>query len=92
MTQRTTTVLLLFLVIGVWGLLLRPIITPQPVHAQDNGAAISSKGLLFTTNGLYLYGPNGGVYHFDYDLTPRDHALPMSDNKGNVTYTVVHNK
>jgi hypothetical protein len=92
MTQRTVTILLTLLVIGVWGLLLRPVVTPQTVHAQDNGSPISSRSLLFTTSGIYLYGPNGGVYHFDYDLTPRDHALPVSDNLGNVSYTVVHQR
>lgn len=90
MTQRTTIVLLLLLVIGVWGLLLRPVVTPVPVQAQNGDVSPSDRALMFTTNGVYLYAPNGNVYRFGYDLTPHDHAFPVSDIQGNVTYKVVH--
>jgi hypothetical protein len=90
MTQRTTTLLLFLLVIGVWGLLLRPAVTPIPVHAQTGDVPTADRALLFTTNGVYLYAPTGNVYRFGYDLTLKDHAYPVSDIQGNVTYKVLH--
>jgi len=90
MTQRTTMVLLVLLVIGVWGLLLRPAVTSVPVHAQNGDVTASDRAFIFTTNGVYLYAPNGSVYRFGYDLTLRDRAFPVSDNQGLVTYRVVH--
>ena len=35
--DRTTRGLLLLLVLGVWGLLLKPLFTPAPAHAQSGG-------------------------------------------------------
>ena len=34
--DRSTRILLLLLVIGVWGLLLKPLFEPVPVRAQGN--------------------------------------------------------
>ena len=90
MTQRTTMVLLVLLVIGVWGLLLRPAVTPIPVHAQNGDVTASDRALIFTVNGVYLYAPNGNVYRFGYDLTLHDRAYPVSDNQSLVTYKVMH--
>jgi hypothetical protein len=90
MTQRTTMVLLLLLTIGVWGLLLRPVITSVPVQAQNGDVTSADRALIFTTNGVYLYAPSGNVYRFGFDLTLHDHAYPVSDIQGNVTYKVVH--
>src|SRR5437870_197568 len=90
MTQRTTMVLLVLLVIGVWGLLLRPAVTPIPVHAQNGDVTASDRALIFTANGVYLNAPNGNVYRFGYDLTLHDHAYPVSDNQSLVTYKVIH--
>jgi hypothetical protein len=90
MTQRTTWVLLVLLVIGVWGLLLRPAVTPVPVRAQNGDVTALDRAFIFTTNGVYLYAPSGNVYRFGYDLTLKDHAYPVSDLQGDVTYKVLH--
>jgi len=89
MTQRITMVLLLLLVIGVWGLLLRPVVTPLPVQAQNGGNTGGGSGLVAASYGLYLYTPNGYVYHFAPDLSIQDRAIPP--NSGNsASYTVEH--
>ena len=91
MTQRTILVLLLLLVIGVWGLLLRPAITPLPVQAQNpEGNPISARGLLSAGNGLYVYSPGGNIYHFGLDLKLLDRAFPGEDAQHRPTYTVEH--
>jgi hypothetical protein len=91
MTQRMTTVLLLLLVLGVWGLLLRPAITPMPVQAQDGGT--HGSGLTTTSNGLYYTTPNGYIYRFAPNLTLLDRAVPVLRGIGAETaptYLVVH--
>jgi hypothetical protein len=91
MTQRTTMVLLLLLVSGVWGLLLRPAVTPIPIQAQ-NGGSSSGYGLISTTTGLYLHSPKGYIFHFGADLTLRDRAAPTIADPNTPTYTVVHER
>src|ERR1041384_3555115 len=92
MTQRITQILLLLLVIGVWGLLLRPAVTPLPVQAQDGGS--NGSGLVSTSTGLYYHTPNGYLYRFSADLTLLDRAVPTlrGTSPANVvaTYAVVH--
>jgi hypothetical protein len=90
MTQRTTMVLLLLLVIGVWGLLLRPAVTPIPVQAQNGGGNNSSSGLVATPNGLFLYTPAGYIYHFAPDLSVQDRAVPPNIDPNSATYAVQH--
>ena len=93
MTQRTTLALMLLLVIGVWGLLLRPAVTPLPVQAQGGGS--NGSGLVSTSSGLYYYTPNGYIYRFSADLTLSDRAVPTlrasaTPGLNTATYTVVH--
>jgi hypothetical protein len=93
MTQRMTTVLLLLLVLGVWGLLLRPAITPIPVQAQDGGTRGS--GLITTSNGLYYAASSGYIYRFAPNLTLLDRAVPVIRGIGvetAPTYLVVHER
>lgn len=91
MTQKTIAALLLLLVIGVWGLLLRPAFTPTPVQAQNpEGNPTTARGLLSVGNGLYLYSPGGNIYHFRLDLKLLDRAIPGQDDQHRPTYTVVH--
>jgi hypothetical protein len=93
MTQRLTTVLLLLLVLGVWGLLLRPTMTPIPVQAQDGGS--HGSGLITTQNGLYYASPNGYIYRFAPNLTLLDRAVPVIRGLGaetSATYLVVHER
>jgi hypothetical protein len=91
-TQRATLALLLLLVIGVWGLLLRPAVTSIPVQAQTGDGNTPSRGLLGTANGVYLYAPSGNIYHFGADLTLRDRAFPGEDDLRRSTYAVVHER
>ena len=91
MTQRTTVVLLFLLVIGVWGLLLRPAVTPSAVEAQN--AAGNGSDLVPTSTGIYYHTPNGYLYRFSADLTLLDRAVPVLRGVGAETapsYTVVH--
>ena len=77
MTQRTTMVLLLLLVIGVWVLLLRPAVTPLPVQAQGGGS--NGSGLV---SGLY-HTPNGYIYRVqaqDGDGIPAGRGLLAAGN------------
>jgi hypothetical protein len=74
MRQRTLVVLLLLMGVGVWGLLLRPAVTPVPVLAQDGGS--SGSRLVSTGTGLYHYSPNGYIDRFSADLTLLDRAIP----------------
>ena len=46
--DRTTRGLLLLLVIGVWGLLLKPVFTPAPAHAGAGGKYLHA----FTKDGI----------------------------------------
>ena len=68
MLDRTTKILLALLVLGVWGLLLRPALTPVPVHAQQ-ASTLSFPGPMLTINPvsgvLYLAPSDGNVYLFD---------------------------
>jgi hypothetical protein len=89
-TQRTTMVLLSLLVIGVWGLLLRPAATPIPVRAQNGSSNSSGFGLVATASGIYLCTPSGYVYHFAHDLTLQDRALPPDAGRHDPTYTAEH--
>jgi hypothetical protein len=89
MTQRTTQVLLLLLVLGVWGLLLRPTLTPEPVHAQSGASA--DRQLISTPNGLYLVTAGGRIFHFGADLTVKDTASPtVMGAQSPPAYTTVH--
>jgi len=90
MTQRTIMVLLLLLVIGVWGLLLRPAVAPIPVQAQNGGSNTAGSGLVAAYSGLYLYTPAGYIYHFAPDLSIRDRAVPPNIGPNSATYTVQH--
>jgi hypothetical protein len=51
-TDRTTKVLLLLIAIGLWGLLLRPLLAPSPVQAQ--GASSSAFAPVVAADG-YVY-------------------------------------
>ena len=68
--DRTSKSLLLLLVVGVWGLLLRPFFTPPPVQAQSPSpkpaslTAISVTGdnfYLYQEGKLYIYGFEGAI-------------------------------
>ena len=92
MTQRTTMVLLLLLVIGVWGLLLRPAVTPLPVQAQNGDGNSPVRGLISTNSGLYLYTPGGNIIHFTNSLIVLDRAFPGEDDQRRTTFTTVHER
>gem|GEM_PF-5124001 len=55
--DRSTKLLLTLLVIGLWGLLLRPYVTPTPVQAQ--GKATRKYELCYTSR-KQPYGDNDG--------------------------------
>ena len=67
--DRTSTTLLLSLVVGVWGLLLRPFFTPTVVQAQSPPSApkpASLTAISVTGDNFYLY-QEGKLYVYGFE-------------------------
>jgi hypothetical protein len=68
MFDRTAKLLLALIVLGLWGLLLRPVFTPVPARAQVQSALQLTSPVLAihpTTGMVYLATPDGNLYLFD---------------------------
>ena len=55
MVDRTTRVLLALIAVALWGLLLKPVLTPTPVYAQEGVMAVN----IAQVGGHRLYGVSG---------------------------------
>jgi len=69
--DRITKLLLALIALGLWGLLLRPVLTPTPTHAQDvtpfpqySHPAIAT---MDRNRGVYAIDNAGYVYLLDPD-------------------------
>jgi|SRR5437899_2747824 len=86
MLDRTTKILLTLIVLGLWGLLLRPVFTPIPAGAQQaNQLQLTAPMLTLNpvSGVLYLAPPDGNVYLFDpntLELRARAVYAPASIN------------
>jgi len=72
--DRTSKTLLFFLVVGVWGLLLRPFALPAAVLAQTSAIPRRTKQTALVAAGEYLYLYQDGrlfVYGFDAAIKRR---------------------
>jgi hypothetical protein len=66
MFDRTTKMLLATIALALWGLLLRPVFTPVPIHADTAPAAPNPNPVFTVTDkGLYLYHSDGNIYLFN---------------------------
>jgi hypothetical protein len=73
MFDRTTKLLLALIVLALWGLLLRPALSPLATHAQDTivtqpfASQVVAPALTVNpgSNSLYLASTDGSVYLFD---------------------------
>ena len=76
--DRTTKALLLALTLGVWGLLLRPVVSPMEGRAAapaGSSVAIAAEG---SSSGVYVAAPagqSGSVYRFEVYPRPRKKLL-----------------
>lgn len=72
--DRTTKLLLFALTLGVWGLLLRPVFTPETAKAQGLPTIPGTPGTtpaMWGSNNLYIAAPSGQsgrVYRFKGEL------------------------
>ena len=92
--DRTTKALLLLLVIGVWGLLLRPFFLPAAAHAQvpippqkTKQTAISVAGeflYLYQDGKLYVYGFEAAVNR-RRELAAKGWARPLEQDENKPT-------
>lgn len=73
MADRTTKFLLLVIALALWGLLLRPTLTPIPAQAQ--GQDSGNYGLIVDSGDVYLRVVNN-IYRFGRDLQLKDTAKP----------------
>ena len=89
MLDRTTKLLLFALVLALWGLLLRPVFTPAPAHAQNSvlDGAVATDGVIYTPGGIYLTPGDGNLFKFDLNLNLQARALKGFDTNGRATYT-----
>jgi hypothetical protein len=83
MMDRTTKFLLVAIALALWGLLLRPTVTPTPAQAQDAGGG-SSGGMVVTGQDVYLRAGTS-IFRFDRALQPKDRAV-VEIIKGETTY------
>lgn len=69
MVDRTTKVLLLLIAIALWGLLLRPVLAPGPIRAEETAAGENSEAAaekpmpvnIVQVNGKQLLANKGGM-------------------------------
>src|SRR5690349_15250458 len=96
MIDRTTKLLLGVIGLALWGLLLRPVITPLTTHAQDGilvaGSSVTNPvfppALVVNpaNGGLYLAATDGNLYLFDANtLVLRARAVNTFHNESNQT-------
>jgi hypothetical protein len=83
MVDRNTKLLLLIIAVALFGLLLRPAVTPIPAQAQD-GASSGSGGMVVTERDVYLR-TGTSIFRFERNLQPKDEAHLVSVN-GNLKY------
>lgn len=70
MFDRTTKALLAVIAIGIWGLLLRPLFTPVPLHAASSEPQIaSSNGILYVVRGNQVNASKVGMVGEDTTKT-----------------------
>ena len=68
MLDRTTKLMLALIILGLWGLLLRPVFTPLPTQAQQSQPLQLTAPVLAinpNTGVLYLAPADGNLYLFD---------------------------
>jgi len=68
MFDRTTKLLLALIVLGLWGMLLRPVFAPVRARAQDEGTLQVTSPVLAihpNTGMVYLASREGNLYLFD---------------------------
>jgi hypothetical protein len=76
MTKDRTIKLLLFaLILGVWGLLLRPSFTPTPAQAQEKGSSPGTNGIVVTGDSIFFAASDGSLYKFDLNLNLQARAV-----------------
>jgi hypothetical protein len=91
MLDRTTKLLLAVIAAALWGLLLRPALSPTPAQAQVGYTPFpsSSAARFVVDNGdIYLYDGFGRVYHFDRSLNLLGRAVPVAQKNGQLSYTL----
>jgi hypothetical protein len=72
MADRTTKFLLVAIALALWGLLLRPTITPIPAQAQGEGSSTTSS-LVVTDRDVY-FRSGYNIYRFERNLQLKDQA------------------
>ena len=69
MLDRTTKLMLALIILGLWGLLLRPVFSPIPTQAQQTQQALQLTAPVLAINPntgvLYLAPADGNLYLFD---------------------------
>jgi hypothetical protein len=68
MIDRTTKLMLALIILGLWGLLLRPVFMPVPTQAQQSQPLQLTAPVLTinpNTGVLYLAPVDGNLYLFD---------------------------
>lgn len=71
MADRTTKFLLVAIAVALWGLLLRPALTPIPAAAQNDAR---EGGLVVAGSDVYFHF-NGNIFHFNRALALQNRAL-----------------
>jgi hypothetical protein len=73
MADRTTKALLALIVLALWGLLLRPALTPVPTQAADDQPG---QTMVVTNNGVYVFTRSGHVFLLDpFNLSVKARAI-----------------
>jgi hypothetical protein len=72
-TDRTTKFLLIVIALALWGLLLRPSVTPIPALAQEGGNGGTSGGMVVTDRDVYLR-VGSSIFRFERNLQLKDQA------------------
>jgi hypothetical protein len=68
MLDRTTKLMLALIILGLWGLLLRPVFLAVPTQAQQSQTLQFATPVLMVnpnTGGVYLAPTDGNLYLFD---------------------------
>lgn len=77
MADRTTKFLLVIIALALWGLLLKPTVTPIIAQAQDGGSNLG--GMVVTDRDVYVR-TGSSIYRFERNLQPKDLARFESVN------------
>jgi hypothetical protein len=91
MVDRTTKLLLLMLVIGVWGVLLQTAFATLPFHSTTGGTgSVGGPGMVVTPRGVYLHNQSGTVFLLDPNLKLKAAAVQEQDREGRPTVRTTH--